>query len=972
MLNVFDGQITQTDGLRDALEGILSAKSVQNGVLRIQSDLVSGRVGIFCARFITGAQVDATGESGGLALRRLLAARNGSFSFEDARGSDISDLKQSLSIDVEILLENMTELLAGKSVSLSDGSMFGFALPAQRIRKPTGEDAANAPAPAMVAPTASATAAAAPTAPSAALSQQWKELTSQRAAAAAAGAPESNGEAGTGDYTSSVAEAAARISAEAPGPAMPVAVPPQPAEMADPTSPSLADELLPTDNTFEFGALGTSEQQALEITGEFGTFGSPEPLTAADQDIRSQIQISAPKPSVPQVKPSIPIPPAEPPKLTPPMPPTIPAANRPEPSPAPVGPQPITPLPQPAPAPQSAFGGAENPFIKAANNFASAAAAPAQPSLAAQAFGDMSPDFSDSGSAFNAQLQSPTGGPQPGLIKPAKNELEDFVSELQAYSNNKEAESQQMSTPQIPRADGSNELEDFVAEMQGTAAKAPMLKPGGPDINPFNDEVIPPESGSFGIGDLFASSPKKTPEPPKPAPKMSGSEFTMNDLFSGKPGANQAGIAPGGAAPSHAAASAPGPAAPPIVPSQPSQSSPSASAFGADAHGSTSPSAKNSFSDAFSEKSPGMADESLRPSVFGSDAQRPPTEPFASEGGALGNESIRPSAFDRGGADSEAAQPGLGNESIRPTAFPQDSKAANTLPPVRSATASNLSGAAAGLPSEQKSGPLAGLPSQKGTTDYQLPSQQGKPSTQSPRSTGQTMKSALTQLPSMQGRPEEAQASAAKPRPEPPPQDDWPEDFPPPERMRRNTDAVQKPSAEQKSKAVESIPAWDDPAFDPEELMKKRRERKGVEDPSDDPFARIAASRASEAANSNSKLRAIVEEGVGNSAFAPMAHPNQYVKPPSHGGGPKPGFKKLNQWNSTGMFAVKIFGVLLVLGAGAGFWHFYGAVVMAGVQKMFAPPPPPAPPKPPVVTKPKTQPTATKKKTKRRRRRPAK
>lgn len=371
-------------------------------------------------------------------------------------------------------------------------------------------------------------------------------------------------------------------------------------------------------------------------------------------------------------------------------------------------------------------------------------------------------------------------------------------------------------------------------------------------------------------------------------------------------------------------------------------------------------------------KAPNMADAFAAgsPAPSAADAFNASSDAFNAPSPRLGSESIRPSASLGSPPASILNEPSLGDDnsgagadSERPSAFgsPENTRAANTLPPVRNTNSMPLTGAAAGLPSQRQdktTGAVSGLPSQtsKPTSDYQLPSQKGP--TQNQKGSGQTMKSALNSLPSMNR--DDMDVQPAKPDP------DWPDDFPNPEKMRRTSD-VAKPSQEQQ-RQPEAVPSWDDPAFDPEELMKRRRERRGgLQEPDGDPFDRIAASRASEAAQSGGKLRAIVEEGAAQSAFAPMAHPNSMVKPAVQHG-PKPGFRKLNQWNTSGMFAVKIVAVLLVLGAGAAFWHFYGEVVVTAFQKMFAPPPPPPPEKPPVVTKPKTD-TPSKKKPKRRRRR---
>ncbi len=105
MFAVLEGQISDDQDLREVLEIVLNVKDVQNGVLRITCNEFNGRIGIFCGRYITGAKVSSTDETGEEALKKLLTVQKGNFAFLDAKGQDISDLKQSLSIEIDRLLE---------------------------------------------------------------------------------------------------------------------------------------------------------------------------------------------------------------------------------------------------------------------------------------------------------------------------------------------------------------------------------------------------------------------------------------------------------------------------------------------------------------------------------------------------------------------------------------------------------------------------------------------------------------------------------------------------------------------------------------------------------------------------------------------------------------------------------------------------------------------------------------------------
>jgi hypothetical protein len=103
-MEVLRGKIGRQEGLREALEIIIGYKSVTDGVLDIKGDGIGGRLGIAVGKYITGAELDS-GESGRKALRRLLLLREGTFAFIDTEGEPACELRQSLGVDLEDLLQ---------------------------------------------------------------------------------------------------------------------------------------------------------------------------------------------------------------------------------------------------------------------------------------------------------------------------------------------------------------------------------------------------------------------------------------------------------------------------------------------------------------------------------------------------------------------------------------------------------------------------------------------------------------------------------------------------------------------------------------------------------------------------------------------------------------------------------------------------------------------------------------------------
>jgi hypothetical protein len=126
---ILEGQIS-FGGIHDALEAVSRIKNVKNGVLRITSHDASGLVGIFCGRFITGAVVTLTGEVGHRALRKLISACDGNFAFLDAGDEVLPDLKQSLGVDISLLLAAGI----GPNVALTEETLTGMMVSGDEIQ----------------------------------------------------------------------------------------------------------------------------------------------------------------------------------------------------------------------------------------------------------------------------------------------------------------------------------------------------------------------------------------------------------------------------------------------------------------------------------------------------------------------------------------------------------------------------------------------------------------------------------------------------------------------------------------------------------------------------------------------------------------------------------------------------------------------------------------------------------------------
>lgn len=111
MNELLKGRISDTEGLKEVLELIATFNQVSTAVLDIESDALSGRIGIAWGKFITGALVNEPEQKGKKALRQLLRLRGGKFTFIDLGDAlPILELRQALGIDLLRTIEVVPNL----------------------------------------------------------------------------------------------------------------------------------------------------------------------------------------------------------------------------------------------------------------------------------------------------------------------------------------------------------------------------------------------------------------------------------------------------------------------------------------------------------------------------------------------------------------------------------------------------------------------------------------------------------------------------------------------------------------------------------------------------------------------------------------------------------------------------------------------------------------------------------------------
>ena len=99
------GKIRKDEGLWGALEQITTCDTVRNGVLVVFSQEASGRLGVFCNRYLTGAVIDSSSELGVKAIKTLLGIKSGMFCFRPCLADETKELGQKISISIKEVLE---------------------------------------------------------------------------------------------------------------------------------------------------------------------------------------------------------------------------------------------------------------------------------------------------------------------------------------------------------------------------------------------------------------------------------------------------------------------------------------------------------------------------------------------------------------------------------------------------------------------------------------------------------------------------------------------------------------------------------------------------------------------------------------------------------------------------------------------------------------------------------------------------
>jgi len=97
---VLSGDVTDVGGITEVFNRVGALSDVQRGILTVLSDQTNGRVGISCGRYVTGALLLGTKETGTTALKTIMSMQSGAFSFSRADESGMADLQQSLGLDI--------------------------------------------------------------------------------------------------------------------------------------------------------------------------------------------------------------------------------------------------------------------------------------------------------------------------------------------------------------------------------------------------------------------------------------------------------------------------------------------------------------------------------------------------------------------------------------------------------------------------------------------------------------------------------------------------------------------------------------------------------------------------------------------------------------------------------------------------------------------------------------------------------
>lgn len=109
---ILEGQIDQEETMADVISSVVAIKSCHTPILRINdsaSDL-QGRLLFSQGGYIVGGKINATGESGYSAVRKLLLVKEGNYAILDPARKATADLNQALWLATEKLLPMLPNL----------------------------------------------------------------------------------------------------------------------------------------------------------------------------------------------------------------------------------------------------------------------------------------------------------------------------------------------------------------------------------------------------------------------------------------------------------------------------------------------------------------------------------------------------------------------------------------------------------------------------------------------------------------------------------------------------------------------------------------------------------------------------------------------------------------------------------------------------------------------------------------------
>lgn len=109
---ILEGNLNASNGTREVLQTLLVRQPEATGILRFSSPRrnINGRLALLSGKFIVGAQITDTDESGYSALKSLLSISDGNFAFLATSNKEALDLGTRLHIDLNALISRLPNL----------------------------------------------------------------------------------------------------------------------------------------------------------------------------------------------------------------------------------------------------------------------------------------------------------------------------------------------------------------------------------------------------------------------------------------------------------------------------------------------------------------------------------------------------------------------------------------------------------------------------------------------------------------------------------------------------------------------------------------------------------------------------------------------------------------------------------------------------------------------------------------------